>query len=455
MFRKNFNILLFIFWFLIVIFTIFHHELWRDEAQAWCIARDCSFFDMLNMAKTEGHPPLWYILLFPFAKSGFSVISMQILAFIFTAFSVFLLIFRSSFTVFQKLITVFSAGFLYYIPVIARNYSLIPPILLLIALFWNKKNKNPFIYLLLLILLSLTHSYMLGLSFFLGLFFILENIKNNKFFCFILIMNFIFLFLWYKGSMNYNYALQTKEKEFIPFLDLIIFLSKIYLFDIVNTIKPLIKYAVPFSFAGFIPFIALALAGFFYADKKIFVIISFSIAFILSAFSTIYFNGILYQKLYLLILILIFGSLIIGEKQNKLIKYSLNILLLISCFTSFIVIKNEILYNFSGGKQMAEYIKKYFNNEKIIIAEGNPYLYSSISAYLPNKKFYSPIVKDYISYFTFNPLIKSEPYPQNSKIYVLDEKINQEESNYKVIFKTDNKNLSSRTEREVFKLCIK
>ena len=44
---------------------ISRHVLWRDEAQAWLIARDShSLRDLLTLVHYEGHPPLWYLLLF-------------------------------------------------------------------------------------------------------------------------------------------------------------------------------------------------------------------------------------------------------------------------------------------------------------------------------------------------------------------------------------------------------
>lgn len=40
-----------------------YHELWKDEWQAWMIARDLSWGDMLDFLDYEGHPALWYIYL--------------------------------------------------------------------------------------------------------------------------------------------------------------------------------------------------------------------------------------------------------------------------------------------------------------------------------------------------------------------------------------------------------
>jgi hypothetical protein len=42
-----------------------YHEPWRDELQAWLIARDStSVRDLLHHIKYDGHPALWYLALY-------------------------------------------------------------------------------------------------------------------------------------------------------------------------------------------------------------------------------------------------------------------------------------------------------------------------------------------------------------------------------------------------------
>ncbi len=44
--------------------TTFHHEMWRDEMGPWLIARDSrSLLDIFHNIRYDGHPSLWYILL--------------------------------------------------------------------------------------------------------------------------------------------------------------------------------------------------------------------------------------------------------------------------------------------------------------------------------------------------------------------------------------------------------
>ena len=50
-----------------VFFLVSRHENWRDEAQAWLLARDLNVFQLISQMKYEGHPCLWHLILMPFA----------------------------------------------------------------------------------------------------------------------------------------------------------------------------------------------------------------------------------------------------------------------------------------------------------------------------------------------------------------------------------------------------
>jgi hypothetical protein len=40
-----------------------YHELWKDEWQAWLMARDMGWGELLGSLYYEGHPALWYLYL--------------------------------------------------------------------------------------------------------------------------------------------------------------------------------------------------------------------------------------------------------------------------------------------------------------------------------------------------------------------------------------------------------
>ena len=61
---KKINLL---FWIIIsiglIVYKLSFHELWKDEWQAWLVARDLSLSNMLAFLNYEGHPSLWYLYL--------------------------------------------------------------------------------------------------------------------------------------------------------------------------------------------------------------------------------------------------------------------------------------------------------------------------------------------------------------------------------------------------------
>lgn len=457
---NKFNLFLLILWLIVTVFTMFHHEIWRDEAQAWCIVRDLNFIDIFSSVRTEGHPFLWYLILHPFAKLGFPVEIMQVISLFFVFISIMFLLFKSPFNKFEKSIICFSAGMLYYLPVVARNYSMIPISLFLLAYFYPNRNKYPFLYILLIILLSQTHIYMMGLCVILSGLFIFESIKDkiktNTNPLIILSVYFLFMFLMFINTPGENYALVPGVNNIMPFKDLTILISTVFVFPLMNLLVPLQKYSDFISLVSLIPFLLIITYCFFKSDKKLFLIFSFSIGFMLFVFTKVYFNGILYQKSFLIFLVIIFCYWLYKQENkqvSKLLAFSFNLLFIISMIISPIVISQEIKYNFSGGKEIAQYIKNNLDKEDVFIAIGNPYLYSPISAYLPNKKFYNTLFSNYISYYSYasQNKLKKEEFPSNAEYSIIQEDIqiiNKDIFDFE--YKSSKKNLSSNTQREVF-----
>lgn len=462
--NNKFNICLIILWLIITGFTMFNHEIWRDEAQVWCLVRDTNIFELFSLTKTEGHPILWYLLNLPLAKSGLSVFSMQILSLIFVFASVILFTLKSPFNKIFKTIFVLSSGMIYYLPVISRNYSLIPIFLFLIALIYDKRNKKPYIYSILIILLSQTHIYMLGFCIALFILFSFENVKkflnekNTKIVIpnLILLLHFTVMFFIFYNSNNSNYALEAGVRQSIELTSLLTLISKTYFYEIVKPFPFLYNnFGLISNCLFYIP-ILIIMFFFFKEDKKTALTTLFGTGFMLFVFYKIYFNGILYQKLFVLLLIFVFGYWIIKEKiNNKVLELTICILFCFSTLISYPVIKNEIQYNFSGGKQTAEYIIKNLPDVKTFIAIGNPFVYSSISAYLPDKKIYNVISNSYITYYGYKNNNKiNDEYPENANYYIVQKE--QEENIIKTyleeVFTSDKNNLSSKTEQETFKI---
>ncbi len=183
--KKNlliYSVIIFIY-AVITLICVFHHEIWSDEAQAWQLCSYLSPFELIKHLHIEGHPPLFYFLVMPFAKLSSNIIFMQLICWLASVVAVVLLFYFSPFNIYIKLSVLFSAGFFYFFPVMARSYSLIPVLVFLTAILYSKSKQHPILYCIILSLIANTHVIMLGFSFMLLLDFIWTNIikdRNNE-----------------------------------------------------------------------------------------------------------------------------------------------------------------------------------------------------------------------------------------------------------------------------------
>lgn len=139
----------------------FFHEPWYDEAVAWQIARCASIKDILfEIPHYEGHPPLWHIILLPFAKLGAPYeLSLCIVSLIFAGVACCLIIWKSPFPRIIRLLLPFTYFFFYQYGVISRPYCVMMLAFVLLAMAHPKKDTKPGIYVALLMLLCLTSAY--------------------------------------------------------------------------------------------------------------------------------------------------------------------------------------------------------------------------------------------------------------------------------------------------------
>lgn len=139
----------------------YFHEPWFDEAQAWQIARCASIKDILfQIPHYEGHPPLWHLVLAPFAKFGapyeFTLSAINIT---FCTAAVALILFKSPFPKIVRCLIPFSYFFFYQYGVISRPYSMMMLAFVLMAITYTNRNNKPLLYVLSLGFLCLTQAF--------------------------------------------------------------------------------------------------------------------------------------------------------------------------------------------------------------------------------------------------------------------------------------------------------
>lgn len=106
-------------------YTAIHHEMWRDEIQAWLLARDsASVFELFAHLKYEGHPGLWHLFLMPLTRITQSPVIMQVFHLLIAGVIVYLFVRYAPLNRLQKFLFCFGYFVLYEYGILARNYAL-------------------------------------------------------------------------------------------------------------------------------------------------------------------------------------------------------------------------------------------------------------------------------------------------------------------------------------------
>lgn len=107
------------------LFALTQHEMWRDEVQAWLIARDSATpLDVLRNLKYDGHPALWHLSLWLLKLIAPVPAVMRALHWVIAVTAVYLVARYAPFTRVQR--ALFAAGYfpLFEYAAVSRNYAL-------------------------------------------------------------------------------------------------------------------------------------------------------------------------------------------------------------------------------------------------------------------------------------------------------------------------------------------
>ena len=450
---------------ILIIITVMHHEPWRDEAQAWLISRDIPFFTMFTQMGYEGTPALWHIILAPFAKLGAPYIMLNIINLLIAVFAVIIFVFRSPFTIFTKILFVFSYYMAWEYAIIARNYTISILLLFIIASIYPDRFRKPIKYAIMLLLLFNTNVYSFFISVPLVIIFIYESINkkefNKRIFIGILIMalgaisSFLQILppkdIIHGGFFSFfvlKAPLIAIKNGFFPHLHGVL-LRIISLFIIILTFIYLFRksrhvlFFLLFSFIGLFYIFIFKHTGCFRHFGYILVIILFSFW-----ISKYYKTDVVPY----------------GLSHKWLLNYTiliLNLSLLVSIVPMIKFHYKEWNYCFSGSKKMARYITENNLYTNIIVADSSPHT-SSILPYLPCKKFWYADIEEFGTYVTWNKKysenqglaldiiikrINGNSFSKNKTLLLLNRPIrNPEFYNYVLLYKVDNNIFGYRNE---------
>ncbi|MFZ1693085.1 MAG: hypothetical protein WAT74_07825 [Flavobacteriales bacterium] len=147
----------------LLLMALSKHELWGDEIHSWNIARSSTgLLDLLNNSRFEGHPPLWYAVLFTITRFTHDPEYMKAVQAVFAMAAVFIVLFASPFPVVIRALIPFGYYFAFEYGAFSRNYAI--ALVLAFSTAWlltQKPRHYRAWFFFLVFLLSCTH--LLGL----------------------------------------------------------------------------------------------------------------------------------------------------------------------------------------------------------------------------------------------------------------------------------------------------
>ena len=139
---------------------LINHEIWRDEAQAWLLARfaDSPAGVICNIAD-EGHPGLWHLVLWAASRVVAEVWVMQGVHWVIAVAGAALIAFGSPFTKVQRVLLCFGYYSLFEYGMISRGYALGIALLYAAAVLMHRERRPHLLIGLLLALAANTSIY--------------------------------------------------------------------------------------------------------------------------------------------------------------------------------------------------------------------------------------------------------------------------------------------------------
>jgi hypothetical protein len=180
-FRENFHFIITGIFFLLSVIGILHHEMWRDELQAWMDARDAhSLSQLFQNVKYEGHPALWYMFLYVFTSVTHDPFVMQVFHILISTACIFLINRYAPFSLLSKILITFGYYTFYEYNLISRAYGLGFLLVTIFLILYANRRKHYILISLILFLLANTSIHGLMLSGFFGALLLIDYIQKIK-----------------------------------------------------------------------------------------------------------------------------------------------------------------------------------------------------------------------------------------------------------------------------------
>ncbi len=382
--KKNLCWLIFILYSIINLILMLKHEPWRDEIHAWLMAKELSIPELIEASRFDGHPILWHLLLMPFAKIGFPVITLNIIGYIIILISAWIFLFKTNLSLFFKTIVIFTVPFTYIFSAISRNYCLIILLLMLITILYDKKKDKPVLYSVLIALLVHTHSLAWGIVAGLTITFHFKEI-----------------ILYFKHKKN-----TTDIKKIAIGLGIIVISTVLVVLELYGTTNSdygvgtnsYVTYCIQIMLCMIIVALLFSLINKSNYDE--FLILLCSFAFQILIYTCVY-SSVLFQRFMLIFVLLLFYLMLLSrtELPRKKLDLICIIYLIFMCVlasSQFIdTIIKDINYPYSSAEEMANFINENLPENSTVLIDAS-IIGQSIIPYLDTAKFYDIAYDSYV-----------------------------------------------------------
>lgn len=416
--KNKVNLVVILCYSIITFIILLFHESWRDEAQAWLIARDLNIIEIFGQMKYEGHPVIWYLILVPFAKLGLPYVTVKIVSWLICNIAVWLILKKAPFNLILKILFILSMPMIYLYPSISRSYCLIPLAITIVAIYFGQRHEKPIQYILSILFLANTHVIMYGMvGILLLLFYIEELIQNRK-----------------------TNSKEQKKKVYISLIviivGLILTLIPILISMTTNTDVSLTSNTSIFEDTKLKMENAYKeiMTGCFGENELILKIVAIALIILLCYEIRYHFKNalviicteglqfLIYTYVYMgseqrvstLIFLMMFifwvqsnnkinkdNTSKIEKKLTNIAEYILVFVLIINVVNGMVAVNKEIKTTYSSSYETAEWIKENLEDDSIFICTNMP-LSSAIIPYIDKEVFWSPQTLDYFSFTSWD-----------------------------------------------------
>ena len=417
--KNKVNLVVMLCYSIITFIILLFHESWRDEAQAWLIARDLNIIDIFRQMKYEGHPVIWYLILAPFAKLGLPYIFVKIVSWLICNIAVWLILKKAPFNLILKILFIFSMPMIYLYPSISRSYCLIPLAITIVAIYFGQRHEKPIQYILSILFLANTHVIMYGMvGILLLLFYIEELIQNRKtnskeqkkkvyISLIVIIVGLILTLIPILISMTTNTDVSLTSNTASIFEDTKLKMENAYkeimtgCFGENELILKIVAIAL---------IILLCYEIRYHFKNSLIIICTEGLQFLI--YTYVYMGS--EQRVSTLIFLMMFifwvqsnnkinkdNTSKIEKKLTNIAEYILVFVLIINIANGMDAVNKEIKTTYSSSYETAEWIKSNLEDDSIFICTSMP-LSSAIIPYINKDVFWSPQTLDYFSFTSWD-----------------------------------------------------